>query len=540
MDGTASVGFSHANESADAGAYSVKLGNGVTTELTATPRSGMARFTFPATDRANLLFKMASGRGSDLHFDRVSSTEISGYLTNGFFCASSPTYTVHFSMVFDRPMTSNGTFDGGTSVTFDTRSNRVVQAKVGLSHVSVAGAEGNRTAENPGWDFNATRAATRTSWNDLLGRVAITGGTADQQEIFYTALYHALLHPNLLSDSDGTYVGFDRKVHTVGGDQKARYGTFSGWDIYRTQAQPHALVAPQQASDAAQSLVNAYAEGGFLPKWSLDSAETQVMNGDPGPAVIADYHAFGARNFDTAAARNAMVQQGTTANPLRMGLDLQTRYGYLPSDGTYPRDFHGSVATLLSTAPRTSRPPRSPARWGTRARGTSSPTGRRTGATPSTRPPASCSRGSPTAPGGRGSTPRAATSSWRARPGSTRARCRTTSGGWPTMGCSAKLAAYLDSVLSDIRGAGGAHADLRDEPSIELPWEYDYIGQPWNTQAKVCQVQNELWSASAGDWGVGNDDLGTMSAWYVWSAMGFYPMTPGTADLALAARCSPM
>ncbi|WP_329034767.1 GH92 family glycosyl hydrolase [Streptomyces sp. NBC_00178] len=347
IDGNATVGFSHANESADAGAYSVALDNGVKTELTATLRSGMARFTFPATTQANLLFKMGSGKGSNIRFDRVSSTEVSGSLTNGFFCASSPTYTVHFNMVFDRPMTSNGTFNGGNSVTFDTTGNRVVHAKVGLSYVSVSGAKGNRTDENSGWNFDATRDATHTSWNALLGKVAVAGGTTAQQEVFYTALYHSLLHPNLLSDSDGKYWGFDKKVHTVSGNQKAQYGTYSGWDIYRTQAQLHALVAPQQASDSAQSLVNDYAQGGFLPKWSLNSAETQVMNGDPGPAVIADYHAFGARAFDTAAAKNAMVSQGTTSNPIRMGLDLQTKHGYLPSDGTYPRDFYGSVATLL-------------------------------------------------------------------------------------------------------------------------------------------------------------------------------------------------
>ncbi|NED84795.1 glycoside hydrolase family 92 protein, partial [Streptomyces sp. SID11233] len=95
-----------------------------------------------------------------------------------------------------------------------------VQAKVGLSYVSVDGARANRAAENPGWDFDATRNATHASWNDLLGKVAVTGGTGDQQKVFYTALYHSLLHPNVLSDTDGKYVGFDRKVHTVGGGQK--------------------------------------------------------------------------------------------------------------------------------------------------------------------------------------------------------------------------------------------------------------------------------------------------------------------------------
>lgn len=534
VDGNATVGFSHANESANAGAYSVALDNGVKTELTATLRSGMARFTFPSTTQANLLFKMGSGKGSDIHFDRVSSTEVSGSLTNGFFCASSPTYTVHFNMVFDRPMSGNGTFNGGNSVTFDTTSNRVVHAKVGLSYVSVNGAKGNRTDENPGWNFDATRSATHASWNDVLGKVAITGGTADQQKVFYTALYHSLLHPNLLSDSDGRYWGFDKKVHTVSGNQKAQYGTFSGWDIYRTQAQLHALVAPQQASDSAQSLVNDYAQGGFLPKWSLNSAETQVMNGDPGPAIIADYHAFGARNFDTAAAKNAMVRQGTTSNPIRMGLDLQTKHGYLPADGTYPRDFYGSVATLLEYSAQDFATSAFAGALGDTT--TRDQFANRAQDWRNVFNPASGFM-----------QPKLANGSWRPgfSPTSSDQFVEGTSwqytGAVPhnvrgladAMGGNAKLGTYLDNVLSDIRGAGGSHADMRNEPSIELPWEYDYIGQPWKTQRIVRQVQNELWTNSPANWGVGNDDLGTMSAWYVWSAMGFYPQTPGTADLAL-------
>ncbi|NEA40528.1 hypothetical protein G3I42_14835 [Streptomyces sp. SID11385] len=534
VDGKATAGFSHGNESASAGAYAVKLDNGVNTELTATQRSGMARFTFPATAQANLIFKTGSGKGSDIHFDRVSSTEVSGSLTNGFFCASSPTYTVHFDMVFDRPMSGNGTFDGGSSVTFDTTGNRVVQAKVGLSYVSVDGARANRAAENPGWDFDATRNATHASWNDLLGKVAVTGGTGDQQKVFYTALYHSLLHPNVLSDTDGKYVGFDRKVHTVGGGQKAQYGTYSGWDIYRSQAQLHALVAPQQASDSAQSLVNDYAQGGFLPKWSLNSAETQVMNGDPGPAIIADYYAFGARSFDTGAAKKAMVAQGTTSNPIRMGLDLQTKYGYLPSDGTYPRDFYGSVATLLEYSAQDFATSAFAAALGdttTRDQFANRAQDWRNVFDPGT----GFMR------------PKLANGSWRTGfdPTSSDQFVEGTSwqytGAVPhnvrglatAMGGDAKLAAYLDSVLSDIRGAGGSHADLRNEPSIELPWEYDYIGQPWKTQRVVRQVQNELWPNDPAHWGVGNDDLGTMSAWYVWSAMGMYPQTPGTADMAL-------
>jgi predicted alpha-1,2-mannosidase len=534
VDGGATESFSHSNETASAGSYAVTLGNGVKTELTATPRSGMARFTFPATTQANLLFKLNADKATNLHFTKVSSTEVSGSIDAGLFCASSPSYTAYFDMVFDQPITSTGTFSGGDSVTFDTTADQVVQAKVGLSYVSIAGATANRQAENTGWDFNGTRTAAHNAWNAVLGKVAITGGTTDQQKVFYTSLYHALLHPNLLSDSDGRYVGFDHQVHTVSGSQKAQYGTYSGWDIYRTQAQLEALVAPQQASDSAQSLVNDYAQAGFFPKWSLNSAETQVMNGDPGPAIVADYYAFGARDFDTAAAKADMIKEGTTTNPIRMGLDLQTKYGYLPSDGTYPPDFYGSVATLLEYSAQdfaTSAfagalgDTTTQSQFANRAQDWKNVFNSASGFMQ----------------------PKLANGSWRSGfdPTSSDQFVEGTSwqytGAVPhnirgladAMGGNAKFAAYLDSVLSDFHGSGGAHADLGNEPSLELPWEYDYVGQPWKTQKVVRQVQDQLWPDDPADWSVGNDDLGTMSAWYVWSAMGFYPETPGTADLAL-------
>ncbi|WP_405015054.1 lectin [Kitasatospora sp. NBC_01539] len=534
VDGAATVPFAHADESASAGAYQVRLGNGVTTELTATTRSGMARFTFPATDRANLLFKLGAGNATDLRFTRVSGTEVSGSVTTGHFCASHPTYTVYFDMVFDRPFASTGVFGGGNAVTFDTTGNRVVQAKVGLSYVSEAGAVSNRAAENPNWDFAATRQAARTAWNSLLGRIAVTGGTSDQQRVFYTSLYRSLLHPNVVSDTDGRYRGFDHRVHTVAGGQQAQYATYSGWDIYRTQAQLEALVAPQQAGDSAQSLVNDYAQGGFLPKWSLNEYETDVMNGDPAVAIIAAYHAFGARNFDTAAAKSAMVAQSTTRNGIRLGLDYLSNYGYLPSDGAYPPNFYGSVATLLEYSAQDFAVSAFAGALGdsaNRDRFANRAQNWRNAFNPATG----------------FMQPRLADGSWRPGfdPASSDQFVEGTSwqytGAVPhnvrgladAMGGNAKMAAYLDSVLADLHGAGGTHADLGNEPSVELPWEYDYIGQPWKTQKVVRQVQDQLWPNDPARWGVGNDDLGTMSAWYVWSALGMYPETPGTADLAL-------
>ncbi|HEV2637085.1 MAG TPA: lectin [Actinocrinis sp.] len=534
VNGSANDTFSHSNETVSAGSYAVTLDNGVKTELTTTARSGMARFTFPATTQANLLFKLNADKATNLHFNVVSSTEVSGSVDAGLFCAAAPSYTAYFDMVFDHPFTSNGTFSGGDSLTFNTTGNQVVQAKVGLSYVSIANATGNRQAENSGWDFTGTRTAAHNAWNNVLGKIAITGGTTDQQKVFYTSLYHALLHPNLLSDSNGQYWGFDHQVHTVSGSQGAQYGTYSGWDIYRTQAQLEALVAPQQASDSAQSLVNDYAQSGAFPKWSLNSAETQVMNGDPGPAIIADYYAFGARNFDTATAKADMIKEGTTTNPIRMGLDLQTQYGYLPSDGSYPPDFYGSVATLLE--------------YSAQDFATSAFAGALGDTTTQSQFANRAQDWKNVFNTGSGfMQPKLANGSWRSGfdPTSSDQFVEGTSwqytGAVPqniaglatAMGGNAKFTTYLNNVLSSFNGSGGSHADLGNEPSLELPWEYDYVGQPWKTQQVIRQVQDQLWPDNPASWSVGNDDLGTMSAWYVWSAMGFYPETPGTSDLAL-------
>lgn len=537
VNGAATVGFSHANESASAGAYSVTLANGVKTELTATTRSGLARFTFPATAQANLLFKLASGDTptTNPQFTVVSPTEVSGSVTSGHFCGRVPTYTTYFDMVFDRPMTGNGGFAGGNWLTFDTTAGQVVQTKVGLSFVSVANATANRLAENPGWDFAGVRQATHDAWNRLLGRIQVSGGTTDRVVMFYTALYHSLLHPNVVSDSNGQYLGFDNRVHSLSSGQAAQYGNFSGWDIYRTQAQLMALVAPAQASDTAQSLVNDYAQGGLLPKWSLVNGETLAMVGDPGPVLLADYYAFGARGFDTAAAKAAVVAQGTRPSFARPGLDYLANIGYLPVDVSYGCcNFNGAVATQLEYAtadfaisafvgalgdPDTGR------QFANRAQYWKNILNTTTGLMQ----------------------PRLASGAWRSGfdPASEQDFVEGTSWQYTGMvpfnlraladmkGGNAGLQNHLDSLLADLTGSGGNHADLANEPSIVLPWEYDYVGQPWKTQAAIRRAQQQKWSVLPTGWGVSNDDLGAMSAWYVWSVLGMYPVTPGTADLAL-------
>jgi predicted alpha-1,2-mannosidase len=576
--------FSHANESANAGYYSVKTDNGVHTELTATTRSGMARFTFPSTTQANLIFKLNGSQTGDsaTTFQVVNSNEISGSVTSGHFCGAGFTYTAYFDIVFDHAFAGNGTAvakatpkaapnklngvepaagapkaaspsatpkaatapaatpqaaaTGPNSgyVTFNTTSSPVVQAKVGLSYVSVANATANRTAENPGWDFGSVQQATHGSWNSMLGKIGIAGGTTAQQQVFYTALYHSLLHPNVFSDTNGQYTGFDNKVHTVASGHSAQYANFSGWDIYRTQAQLSALIAPAQSSDIAQSMLADYAQGGGLPKWSQNSGETYVMVGDPADPILADYYAFGARNFDTATALTDMVHEASINGNVRPGVNALNAPGYLPSDGTYQCcNFYGPVSTQLeydsadfavSAFAATQGDTADQKFFANRAQNWHNILNTGSGFMQ----------------------PKLANGAWTGGFNASSGDNFVEGTSWQYTGMvpfnvaglaaakggNAPMISYLNSVLGGFHGANGSQADLGNEPSLELPWEYDYVGQPYQTQKIVRQVQDQIWTDAPGGL-AGNDDLGAMSAWYVFSALGMYPETPGTADLAL-------
>ncbi len=573
--------FSHSNESAAPGQYTVALNNGVRTELTATTRSGMARFTFPSTTQANLIFKLAGSQNgaSDTQFTVVNSSEVSGRVTSGRFCGAGNSYTVYFDMVFDHPFATNGTAAARSSVptratgvrknaaekknkpvlhgaspkaapgarpataanngyvTFNTTASQVVQAKVGVSYVSAANAVANRTAENAGWDFDGTRTAATNAWNSTLGKVRIAGGTGAQQAVFYTALYHSLLHPNVISDTNGQYYGFDGKTHTVDSGHTAAYANYSGWDIYRSQAQLEALVAPKVASDTAQSMVDDYAQTGQFPKWSEDNGESYVMVGDPADEIIADYYAFGARSFDTSTALTDLVKAASNANNNRPGLNYLQQLGYLPSNGSYGCcNFYGPASTTLeydsadfalSALAGSLGDTADQSALASRAQDWKNLFDHSSGFIQ----------------------PRDASGAWTSGFSPTSGDNFVEGDSWQytpmvpfnvhglaaAMGGDAALDTFLTTDLSSLTGGDG-HTDLGNEPSLNIPWEYDYIGHPSQTQAVVRKVQDQIWTDAPSGL-AGNDDLGEMSSWYVWSALGMYPETPGTADLALG---SPM
>ncbi|HEY2441260.1 MAG TPA: GH92 family glycosyl hydrolase, partial [Solirubrobacteraceae bacterium] len=234
--------------------------------------------------------------------------------------------------------------DGGY-VTFDTSTDPVVEAKVGISYVSTDNATANRTAEIPGWSLTRVRDAAHTAWNRVLSKIAVGGGTATQRTVFYTALYHSLLHPNVASDVNGEYAGFDGQVHTMPAGH-AEYANYSGWDIYRGQTQLESMLFPQQASDTVTSMLADHDQTGMLPKWSENNGESYVMVGDPADPIIADAYAFGARGFNAGQALTDMQTEANVQNNIRPGLNDYLTTGYLPSDGQYGCcNFYGPVST---------------------------------------------------------------------------------------------------------------------------------------------------------------------------------------------------
>ncbi|GAA2011499.1 GH92 family glycosyl hydrolase [Catenulispora yoronensis] len=537
--------FTHTGEVATAGYYSVNSGSSaIKTELTATQRSGMARFTFPATTQADLLVKLLDSQNntSASSAQIVSNTEISGTATSGGFCGEAGSYTVHFDMVFDQPFTASQIVNEGQSagpnsvfLTFNTSSNHVVQAKVGVSFVSTANAKANWQAENSGFDFNATQTAAHNSWNTLLNKVQVGGGTAAQQQLFYTSLYHVLLHPNVVSDTNGQYMGFDNAVHTASSGH-AQYDQFSGWDVYHAQTQLSALVAPVQTSDIAQSLVNDYAQGGTFPQWGFMNFYNWVMAGDPATAALANYYAFGATNFDTATALSDMLQEATTNNNVRRGTTLENQYGYLPDD-LYNGNLgccnvHGSAASLLEYDQADFALSRFASSLGDSGNATTF-----------------ASRANNwkhifnTANGL--INPKNSNGSWVSiSPTSSNGFIEGSAAQYrfvvpfdqpaeaALLGGNSATNSLLDSFFTTMDGSNGNQSFLSNEFDLGTPWFYNWTGAPSHTQSVVNRMLNQFYKDTPTSAAFpNNDDLGTMSAQYVWGALGMYPVTPGSGDL---------
>lgn len=583
--------FSHDNEAAKAGYYKVILDNGIVAELTTTLRTGSGRFTYPQGKPAVMLVRTAySETGStdaQIHIDTKTST-ISGSVTSGNFCGYLGTadrrsyYTLYFVAHFDAQFLSAGTWQdaairpatfeahGGTTygtdgfvppgkgsggwVILDASKSTTVGVRVGISYVSEESAGANLGAENPeGTTFEAVREKADAAWNNVLNRVHIEGGTHDEKIVFYTALYHALMGENLYSDVDKRYLGMDNKVHTVVAPQTAQYSTFSGWDVYRSQLQLLTLLAPDVAGDVAASLLNqANQNGGEWDRWTHNSGITHVMNGDPAAPAIADILAFGGKNFDVKAAYRSLLKAATapTVHDLskegcevecigqRPSLDKWLSLHYIPVGANAwgpAADTLEDVTADFAVSELARRVGDEVTRkqflvraqyWKNIFNPQATPEG---GYIQNRNADGSWAKFDPASDEGfvEGS---AAQYLWMVP--------FNEKGLFTVLGGIDKASERLNAFFYNPDGSlavtesGGLHAELNNEPSIETPWLFDFLGQPWKTQEAVRKVLDTIWTNSPK--GIpGNDDLGEMSSWYVWSAIGMYPEIPGRAELVL-------
>jgi predicted alpha-1,2-mannosidase len=549
--------FAHDDELAYPGFYEVRMDNGVTTELTVTQRSGAGRFTYPADQPASLLLNLAGSLTTVTDAQATLGRDtIAGWINNGGFCGTHwNKYRLYFWAQFSRPFLASGVWKAatvtpgattvsgpntGVFVRFDTSAQNFVSVRVGLSFVSVANAEANVNQENPSGNFDASHQQAEQTWDQWLSKIQISGGTSTQRSTFYTALYHALLFPSVFSDVNGQYIGFDEKTHQVAAGH-AQYANFSGWDIYRSEAQLLALLAPDQAADMAQSLVNDGAQGHILPKWPIANGETYVQVGDPADAIIADIYAFGGTNFDTGAALKEMIQQATRPNTERPGLNYLETLGYEPIDGSYGCcNFYGSAAASLeyNTADfalgafaGALGDKADEQRFEQRAQGWRNLYDPTTGWLEPRTVDGTFEVGNGLADNHGWVEGNAAQYTWMV-PFNLR-------GLFDVLGGNTRVVQRLDTFFTRLNaGTNAPYAFMGNEPTIETPWEYDYAGAPYKTQQVVREVVNTL--STTGSSGLpGNDDLGEMSSWYVFAALGMFPETPGTANLVLASPLFP-
>lgn len=537
--------FRHSEESASPGYYRVRLADhDINVELTATRRVGVHRYTFPKTDSALVLVDLKHGLGLDKVIESslqiIGDREIAGFRRSDGWAKNQIIYFVaqfskafkSFGIAIDRKAQAQRRKATGTDlkgyVRFSTASMESVILKVALSSVSIAGARRNLNSEMPGWDFGAAKTSAERIWNEQLNRIWVDGGKSDQRRTFYTALYHTMLTPNLFSDVDGQYHGMDGTTRKADGFEM--YTVFSLWDTFRAEHPLFTIIDRKRALDFVRSILAKYEESGLLPVWELASNETFCMIGYHSVPVILDAYMKGIRNFD---AERALVAMKHSAELDHFGLKAYRQSGFIPSEAESE-----SVSKTLEYAyddwciaqlARALGKKQIESEFSERAEFY------RNLFDPSTGFMRARENGRWFEP----FDPAAVTFNY------------TEANAWQysffvphdipgliqLQGGKESLVRKLDQLFAaDTRTSGRNQLDISgmvgqyaqgNEPSHHVAYLFNEAGAPWKTQGIVRRIVDSLYTPEA-DGLCGNDDCGQMSAWYVFSAMGFYPVTPGT------------
>lgn len=560
--------YSHDQESATPGYYQVRLSRwDVNAELTATDRTGLARFTFPAGKPGNILVPISHTLNQTMgaHVRVVGNNRIEGYVEDQAFCGVKHNYKVYFVMTFSKPFASFGTWTGqkasekkgesqpetpakiseGNRAEMQTRDSQwigayaswstaseaqTITAKVGISYVDLAGAENNLKKEASGKDFSKVQKQAAEVWNKALSAIDVSGGTPAERTVFYTGLYHSLMMPSIFSDADGRYLGFDQKIHTVAAGHLL-YGNYSGWDIYRSEMPLLALITPRRAEDMAESIVLMYKQGGWIDRWPQINLYTNVMAGSPLTTVVATTWLDGLHGFDMDTAWEGMWKDATEAPPAgkpyqgQEGIDWINRIHYVPND----KVKYGSVSQLQEDGAAYASLYYLAKNLG------------KTDAAKTLYERALYYR-NVFDPQDQFFRPRNADGQWVEPFDPSQEEHGFIEGsGWHYQWFAPWDMAWLIhavgpeqfnqrlSTFFDYKKPGwyGQYYNPYNETDLEAPFEFNFSGQPWMSQRVVRRILSENYP-DAPDGIPGNDDCGAMSSWAVMSMMGFYSVDPAS------------
>jgi predicted alpha-1,2-mannosidase len=545
------LAFRHQDEVSTPYYYAVTMHDeaqhSVRAEITATDHAGYLRFTYPRGAEAKVLIEATRpGVEGFVHID-ASRNEIVGYNPDRMDAhlgpLKLPNFKGYFVVRFKQPFTAAKVYEGaltwpdkqeaqgdnvGAFASFDVSHDTVVDAQIGTSFISIKQARANLDAEMPGWNFDGLRDALQAKWNQKLEIATIQGASDDQRRIFYTALYHALLYPRLMSEQGRYYSAFDDKVH-----KGISYTDYSIWDTFRAENSLLTIFAPERIGGMMQALLQDYQEGGWMPKWPNPSY-TNIMIGTHADSLVAEAINKGFKGFDYRLAYEAVRKDATTPPDgdttrrwfdrephtpyeARAGLTYAEKLGYIPADkisesasSTQEESYDDYAVAQVAKAVGKMDDYRFFLHRSSNYRNLFNP-----------------KRGFMQAKNSDGS--------W-ASPDE----------GWT----EGDQWVYLFAALHDIPGVvnllggpqaasakldehfNGGHNRHDNEPSHHYGYLYDYTGEPWKTQARVREIAHDAYSNTIGGI-LGNEDCGQMSAWYVFTAMGFYPLNPASGDYVI-------
>ena len=560
-------GSSYSDEHASPGYYTNLLSKyNVRTEATATPRSGVSRFTFPKGE-SNILLYLGEGltNESGAMVRKVNDQEIEGMKLLGTFCYEpQAVFPIYFVMRVNKKPLQSGYWkkqremlgpekdwdadqgknklytryerelmgdDIGAFFRFDTEEGEQIEVQMGVSFVSMENARLNLEAEQAGKSFDDIRMEARRRWNDDLSRITVEGGSDDDKTVFYTALYHALVHPNILQDVNGQYPMMESgKVGTTRGD---RYTVFSLWDTYRNVHQLLTLVYPERQIEMMRTMVDMYKESGWMPKWELYGRETFTMEGDPSIIVLTDSYLKGLTDFDVDAAYEAMVKSATTPgklNKMRPDNDDYLALGYVPLREQYDNSVsHALVYYVadfaLSRFAEALGKKEDAARFRKQSLGYKKYYSKEYATL------------RPILPDGTFYAPfnPKQGENFEPSPGFHEGNAYNYTFSVPhdikglakLMGGKKQFVSNLQAIFDD------GHYDPANEPDIAYPYWFSYFpGEEWRTQKLTQELLRKHFTNQTN--GIpGNDDTGTMSTWAIFNMIGFYPDCPGVPEYTL-------